>query len=310
MDSSQTPATPHFLRIQVHITPEPNNSLAPQALHYFTSTMNSFLDHSMTKIKERPCPSQRKRVQNRLAQRKFREKAKARKQSQSPDNQADTIDNGKSHSAQSNLTSSLIEPESHDNGYAYLTAGNYSDLSSAFTCSIPSFLAENVQQSNSYTLQEATVPVSESMKGMPYDMNLSIAEDELRVSRSHLPIEPDYSILFDPNIALFGNVRDGQQKQHPVDSDRHRSAINTCGCDCGHHDALKQAQQLVQNQRTKLFDQAEQLLEKVESLYDVGISLGVLVENHRLRDLLRRAMDGFRSQRDLETYNCDEEVAK
>ena len=57
----------------IHIVPKLSNSLQIWLLYPFNSTMDSLLDPNMTEIRLQPCPSQRKRIQNRMAQRKFRE---------------------------------------------------------------------------------------------------------------------------------------------------------------------------------------------------------------------------------------------
>ncbi|RAH52204.1 hypothetical protein BO85DRAFT_454260 [Aspergillus piperis CBS 112811] len=266
--------------------------------------MDSFLDPNMTEIRLQPCPSQRKRIQNRMAQRKFREKAKAQKQSHPPGNQANTIGNGKSHDAPPNLPSRITDPEPHDNGYAYLTTGNHVGPLSAFACSIPGLLADNVQGFNHNIWDDAIFTLPESIEQSPYDLQTSSLEEQFFKPCS--PTGADCSIL-DPNLAFFGKPQDQQKGQRPEERHRCRPTNNTCHCDRGHPNPPKHAHRIVQYQRAKLLYQTEQLLEKVESLYDVGISLGVLVDNNHLRDLIRRAIEGFRSQRGLETYNRAEE---
>ncbi|PYH68910.1 uncharacterized protein BO88DRAFT_463241 [Aspergillus vadensis CBS 113365] len=233
------------------------------------------------------------------------EKAKAQKQSHPPENQANTIGNGKSHDAPPNLPSRIMDPEPHDNGYAYLTSGNYVGPLSAVTCSIPGLLADNIQESNHNIFEDAIITPPESIEQSPYDLQTSSLEEQL--FKSCPPSGADCGILLDPDFAFLGNPQDQQKGQRPEERHRCRSAIATCHCDSGNSKTPKHVHRIVQYQRAKLLYQTEQLLEKVESLYDVGITLGVLVDNNHLRDLIRRAIEGFRSQRGLETYNRAEE---
>lgn len=153
------------------------------------------------------------------------------------------------------------------------------------------------------------------------------ADPEARY-RDYPPADAECGTIFDHNLAPFRDEKNGQQGPCPVGKNRNRDSLRNCDCDCdrvrafysicctanvvikGHSDGLEQAHQIVQYQRTKLCDQAEQLLKEVVSLYDIGTSLGVLVSNHHLRDLLRRTIDGFRSQRHLEAYIRDEDTLK
>jgi hypothetical protein len=54
---------------------------------------------------------------------------------------------------------------------------------------------------------------------------------------------------------------------------------------------------VVQSQRIRICDQAEQYLEKALSLYDFGVSLDILVADPHLRGLLEKASMTFNSQR-------------
>ncbi|KAI2842066.1 hypothetical protein CBS11350_5985 [Aspergillus niger] len=125
--------------------------------------MNSFMGQNILEIREQPCPSQRKRIQNRMAQRKFREKAKARKQSHPPYNQTSGIGNGKSHDGPSNLPSSTIDPEPHDNGML----------------GIPD---QDVQY-NQNTFEGAAFTLPESNKDTPHSLQTSNVEEQLRAFR-------------------------------------------------------------------------------------------------------------------------------
>ncbi|GLA21401.1 hypothetical protein AnigIFM62618_010712 [Aspergillus niger] len=167
-------------------------------------------------------------------------------------------------------------------------------------------------QYNQNTFEGAAFTLPESIKDTPHNLQTSNVEEQLRAFRPCPPTEVGFGILPDPELAFFGNVQDQQKGQRPVERHRHRSAIDSCECDRtikGLLETPKHAHRIVQYQRAKLLDQVEQLLDKVESLYDVGISLEVLVDNNHLRDLLQRAMAGFRSQRDSETHNRGDEFS-
>jgi hypothetical protein len=60
------------------------------------------------------------------------------------------------------------------------------------------------------------------------------------------------------------------------------------------------ASQLARNQRLRLCGQAEELLQKVLSLYEIGISLDILVSDSRLQNLLTDALKSFNAQRNVE----------
>jgi hypothetical protein len=58
---------------------------------------------------------------------------------------------------------------------------------------------------------------------------------------------------------------------------------------------------IAQKQRLHLCDQAEQLLQKLISLYDIGISLDILAVDSHLRHLIISALESFKLQRRAET---------
>lgn len=55
-----------------------------------------------------------------------------------------------------------------------------------------------------------------------------------------------------------------------------------------------------------LCDQAEQLLQRVVSIYDVGNSLDILTADAHLRHFIRSALDRFKLQRLDESIPCSE----
>lgn len=71
-----------------------------------------------------------------------------------------------------------MDPEPHDNGYAYLTSGNHVGPLSAFTCSIPGLLADNVQESNHNIWEDAIFTLPESIEQSPYDLQTSSLEEQ------------------------------------------------------------------------------------------------------------------------------------
>lgn len=62
---------------------------------------------------------------------------------------------------------------------------------------------------------------------------------------------------------------------------------------------------LLQNQRARICDQAEQYLEKLTSLYDIGVSLDILEANPNLRNLLMDASKAFRAHRLVKSHGTE-----
>jgi hypothetical protein len=70
---------------------------------------------------------------------------------------------------------------------------------------------------------------------------------------------------------------------------------------------MNQATAVVRSQRTQICDQAAEQLEKTISLYDFGVSLGILVADSYLRELLVNASASFHSRRFVDNSDNTEQ---
>lgn len=93
--------------------------------------------------------------------------------------------------------------------------------------------------------------------------------------------------MFNDNNIPFDDGRMDQQNQSYMEK-RTRDFPKICTC--------------VRVQRTQLCGRAEQLLEKVLLIYDIGTSIGVLTPSTELQSLIEKAGEGFRSQRNTKVY--------
>jgi hypothetical protein len=86
------------------------------------------------------------------------------------------------------------------------------------------------------------------------------------------------------NISTDGQISSQNLSLHPVEGSVYGSVV-------------EQATTVVQSQRARICDQAEQHLQKVISLYEFGVSLDILVADSRLRNSLVIALKSFNVQR-------------
>jgi hypothetical protein len=94
----------------------------------------------------------------------------------------------------------------------------------------------------------------------------------------------------DENFPTDGHIfRSQNHSSHPLEGSAYGSTV-------------KQATAVVKIQRARICDEAEQHLQKVISLYDIGVSLDILVADERLRNSLVNALESFNTQRSVESH--------
>ncbi|KAH8702419.1 hypothetical protein BGW36DRAFT_459121 [Talaromyces proteolyticus] len=241
--------------------------------------------------------SERRKIQNRLAQRKFREKTRAEKQSGSSGTPENFINDDQSQNNHLDPLLSAMEFQQQE-GNTGLSLGNYLGASLVFPCNASSMPSHDGTFAIAETIKDTSCP-SVRIEAAA-DPSFQLADLDARYKISH-PTQAECDTMFNQNPVFFGDGKHDQQSLYQVRTNINEELLKSC--ECGHSDRLNKA---LQYQRTQLCDQAEQLIEKALSVYDIGISLGVLVSNSRLRDLLIKTLDGFRAQRQPEAHNRDE----
>lgn len=93
-------------------------------------------------------------------------------------------------------------------------------------------------------------------------------------------------------LSTEGQILRYNHSLHPVEGSAYGSIV-------------EQATTVVQSQRARICEQAEEHLQAVISLYDVGVSLDILDADPRLRTLLVNASKSFGAKRSIESQGFD-----